>query len=186
MATNTIKTRIQLKCDTEANWNKSVLVSEGGVEKTTGTSFIPREGEVIIYKADDTHPFSRLKVGDGTTNVVRLPFVGALNINGQSIEVATTNEWNARINYIPNKGDILIYSDKAILNDNTTVAGIKIGDGLAYGIDLPFVGDDIAENLMGHINNTTIHITAAERTKWNGKLNCNDEITNETLVFTRN
>ena len=186
MATNTIKTRIQLKCDTEANWNKSVLVSEGGVEKTTGTSFIPREGEVIIYKADDTHPFSRLKVGDGVTNVVRLPFIGAANINGQSIEVATTSEWAARTNYIPNKGDILIYSDKATLSDTTTVAGIKIGDGLAYGIDLPFIGDDIAESLMGHINNTTVHITAAERTKWNGKLNCNDEITNETLVLTRN
>lgn len=77
----TIKARIQLKCDTEANWNKSVLVSEGGVEKTTGTSFIPRKGEVIIYEADDTHPFSRLKVGDGVTNVVRLPFSGSRNIN---------------------------------------------------------------------------------------------------------
>lgn len=86
MATNTIKTRIQLKCDTEANWNKSVLVSEGGVEKTTGTSFVPREGEVIIYKADDTHPFSRLKVGDGTTNVVRLPFIGSHNVNGIILE----------------------------------------------------------------------------------------------------
>jgi hypothetical protein len=185
MAEKTIKTRIQLKNDTEANWKKSVLETEGGT-KTSGTSFVPLLGELIVFSADEAHPFSRLKVGDGTTNVVRLPFIGALNINGQSIEVATTNEWNARINYIPKKGNILIYSDKAILNDNTTVAGIKIGDGLAYGIDLPFVGDDIAENLMGHINNTTIHITAAERIKWNGKLNCNDEITNETLVFTRN
>ena len=86
MAINTIKTRIQLKSDTEANWNKSVLVSEGGVEKTTGTSFVPREGEVIIYKADDTHPFSRLKVGDGVTNVVRLPFIGSHNINGIILE----------------------------------------------------------------------------------------------------
>lgn len=78
---NTIKTRIQLKCDTEANWNKSVLVSEGGVEKTTGTSFVPRKGEVIIYSADDSHPFSRFKVGDGVTNVVKLPFSGSRNIN---------------------------------------------------------------------------------------------------------
>lgn len=81
MATNTIKTRIQLKCDTEANWNKSVLVSEGGVEKTTGTSFVPRKGEVIIYEADDTHPFSRLKVGDGETNVVKLPFLDTHSVN---------------------------------------------------------------------------------------------------------
>ena len=77
MASNTIKTRIQLKCDTEANWNKSVLVSEGGVEKTTGTSFVPRKGEVIIYEADDTHPFSRLKVGDGIHSAPQLPFSGS-------------------------------------------------------------------------------------------------------------
>ena len=73
---NPIKTRIQLKIDTEANWNKSVLVADGG-EKQSGTSFIPLKGEVIIYSADGSHPFSRLKVGDGETNVVRLPFLNA-------------------------------------------------------------------------------------------------------------
>ena len=64
MANNTIKTRIQLKNDTEANWDKAV-------------NFVPREGEVIIYSADDTHPFSRLKVGDGVTNVIDLPFINS-------------------------------------------------------------------------------------------------------------
>lgn len=76
MASNTIKTRIQLKYDTESNWDKSVLVSEGG-EKESGTSFVPLKGEVIIYATDESHPFSRFKVGDGSTNVVRLPFIGA-------------------------------------------------------------------------------------------------------------
>ena len=110
MAENTIKTRIQLKCDTEANWNKSVLVSEGGIEKTTGTSFIPREGEVIIYKADDTHPFSRLKVGNGTTNVVRLPFISANSINNL-ILVETYND-------LPSTGDV---NYKYIVVRTTTV-----------------------------------------------------------------
>ena len=59
-----IKTRIQLKNDTEANWNKAI-------------NFIPLKGEVIIYLADGTHPFSRFKVGDGITTVVNLPFSGA-------------------------------------------------------------------------------------------------------------
>ena len=70
---NIINTRIQLKNDTEENWKKSVLVSEGGT-KTSGTSFVPLQGELIIFSADDTHPFPRFKVGDGETTVVNLPF----------------------------------------------------------------------------------------------------------------
>lgn len=173
MATNTIKTRIQLKNDTEAHWNLAV-------------NFVPKEGEVIIYSADDTHPFSRLKVGDGNTTVSNLPFIDAATLNGIKMEFGSTVEWQARLNYIPNKGDILVYTDKETLSDNTTVPGIKIGDGLAYGIDLPFVGDDIAEDLLNHVNNTTVHITAAERTKWNNKINCEDSVSQETLILNRN
>lgn len=64
MANKNLNTRIQLKNDTEANWNKA-------------TNFIPLEGETIIYSTDSTHPFSRLKVGDGTTTVNELPFVSS-------------------------------------------------------------------------------------------------------------
>lgn len=76
MGDKTIKTRIQLKYDTEENWKKSVLEADGGTKTTTGSSFIPKKGEVILYSTDGTHPFSRLKVGDGITNVVQLPFLG--------------------------------------------------------------------------------------------------------------
>ena len=172
MATNTIKTRIQLKNDTEANWEKAI-------------NFAPKEGEVIIYSPDDSHPFSRLKIGHGGITVNNLPFIDAATLNGMKIEIGSTVEWQARLNYIPNQGNILIYTDKETLSDNTTVPGVKIGDGLAYGIDLPFVGDDIAEDLLSHINNTTVHITAAERTKWNNKINCEDTVSNETLILTR-
>lgn len=64
MAGDTIKTRIQLKNDTETNWDKA-------------TNFVPRKGEAIIYLADGTHPFSRLKIGDGSTTVTNLPFIAA-------------------------------------------------------------------------------------------------------------
>ena len=65
-----IKTRIQLKNDTETNWNKAI-------------NFIPKQGEIIIYSADGSHPFSRLKVGDGNTTVTTLPFIDAGTINGE-------------------------------------------------------------------------------------------------------
>ena len=78
---NTIKTRIQLKSDTEANWNKA-----GPKENSAG--FIPLEGELIIYLPDETHEYSRLKIGNGVTNVVLLPFIDAGSVNGDII----TNE----------------------------------------------------------------------------------------------
>lgn len=79
-ANNTIKTRISLKHDVEANWNKV-------------NNFIPNNGEVIIYSAEtaqDELPqgrtvrfsFSRLKIGDGQTTVTNLPFLDAGSLNG--------------------------------------------------------------------------------------------------------
>ena len=80
IANNTIKTRIQLKSDTEANWNKA-----GPKEGSNG--FVPLSGELIVYTPDATHPFSRLKVGDGSTNVVALPFIDSGTLNGNETEI---------------------------------------------------------------------------------------------------
>ena len=77
---NTIKTRIRLKSDTEANWNKA-----GPRDGSAG--FVPLAGELIVYSADATHPFSRLKVGDGSTNVVNLPFIDSGTLNGNETEI---------------------------------------------------------------------------------------------------
>lgn len=65
MSHDTVKARIQLKNDTETNWNKAI-------------NFIPKKGELIIYSTDEAHPFSRFKVGDGTTTVINLPFAQSI------------------------------------------------------------------------------------------------------------
>lgn len=77
---DSIKSRIQLKNDTEENWNKAI-------------NFIPKKGELIIYNAesgeninDKIHSYPRLKVGDGVTNVVALPFFDAGSLNGMTAE----------------------------------------------------------------------------------------------------
>ena len=69
MAENTIKSRIQLKNDTEAHWDLAV-------------NFIPKKGELIIYSTDNAHSFCRLKVGDGSTTVSNLPFIDAGTLEG--------------------------------------------------------------------------------------------------------
>ena len=60
MAEKNLNARIIHKHDTEENWLKS--------------SFIPKQGEIIIYDIDSSHSYERIKVGDGTTNVNNLPF----------------------------------------------------------------------------------------------------------------
>ena len=103
-----------------------------------------------------------------------------------NVIVKTTAEWQAMSNYIPPKDTILIYSDySTIILNNTTynVPGIKIADGLAYGIDQPFVGEDVKAQVLSHINNSDIHVTSEKKTFWDNKLNCN--ISGEILVFNR-
>lgn len=88
VSNNTIKTRIQLKSDTEANWNIANI-------RYGASGFVPLEGELIIYSADDTHSFSRLKVGDGSTNVVDLPFIDAGTLNGEETEIEKKENFQA-------------------------------------------------------------------------------------------
>ena len=96
-ANNTIKTRIRLKSDTEANWLKAA-------PKEDSDGFVPLLGELIVYLADDTHHFSRLKVGNGETNVNYLPFIDAGTINGDSLPSSQVCAYATR-NSFPSPGE---------------------------------------------------------------------------------
>jgi len=109
----------------------------------------------------------------------------------QEVQYATTDFWDSCRGYIPNKGQIIVYSDyKTITKDGETVTvpAIKIGSGNGYIQDLPFVGDDIRDEILKHTSNTNIHVTPEEKAYWNNKLNVTDirEVVNETLIFNRN
>lgn len=58
-----LETRIRHKHDTEQNWQKAI-------------NFVPIAAELIIYDADTSYSFPRIKVGDGSTPVNELPFIG--------------------------------------------------------------------------------------------------------------
>lgn len=62
MSEKILNSRVQQKHDIETNWLKA-------------TNFIPKLGEVIVYDPDSNCNFPRIKVGDGTTTVINLPFV---------------------------------------------------------------------------------------------------------------
>lgn len=94
----------------------------------------------------------------------------------------SVEEWNNNRSYIPAAGDIIVYSDYK-QEDGKVIAGVKIGDGTTYVVDLPFLTDAYQE----HINNSSIHITSEERTFWNNKVRCYlKEEDEENIIFTTN
>ena len=80
------------------------------------------------------------------------------------------------------------YDEYVPVGDTGSKTWEKIGDGRAYVQDLPFVNDDLRDQLLNHINNPEIHVTMAEKLFWNNKINVNDasEVVNEALIFNRN
>ena len=106
----------------------------------------------------------------------------------------TTAKWNSNLEFVPKKGEIVIYTDygrKMVDGVEYLVPAIKIGDGLAYLVDLPFVGesdrDAIMKTITDHINNNVVHITAQERARWNNKLDDAAYLSDdESLIIKRN
>ena len=103
------------------------------------------------------------------------------------ITMHTTAEWDEMRNYVPDRAEICIYSDRRVI-DGVPYPDIKIGDGNAHVIDLPFFGEakynEIIERLDAHIANTSAHVSPADRFFWNNKLNYTQE--GELLSFNRN
>ena len=97
----------------------------------------------------------------------------------------TTANWNQNINFIPLEGEAIIYTDYRTIDNGdgttTTLPGIKIGDGNAYLIDLPFVTDGVAGDLLRHEQNTNIHVTSADKEYWNSKFG--GYVYDENLIF---
>ena len=118
MSQNELKVRVQHKHDIEANWNKA-------------SNFIPRDGEIIVYKADEKHSSARIKIGDGETSVNKLPFFKG-EYNGSSGTYAIP-DWNASENeegYIKNRTH---YEKKTILLPSSQIEVIEEGNDSYYG-----------------------------------------------------
>ena len=80
MAEKRIIGRAVQKHDIENNWKLA-------------TGFTPLSGEVIVYDPDESHPYSRMKIGDGIQNVNALPFTDPfVYITGTDTVMWTGNE----------------------------------------------------------------------------------------------
>ena len=101
------------------------------------------------------------------------------------VKSGTKEYWNSQRSLIGEKNVIYVYTDHLSKTDTwgrvTNIPGIKIGDGKAYLIDIPFT-DDL---YVTHIRDTVVHCTQEEKDKWNRKVRpIVSRISPENLIFT--
>lgn len=89
----------------------------------------------------------------------------------------TTEAWNSQPSLIAKKGHLYFYTDYKQVG-GVNVAGMKLGDGTSYLIDLPFEDAQFQEHIQDEIR----HITQEEREFWNSKNRA--VITGENLILT--
>lgn len=118
----TLKGRVINKHKTEAEWYLDVYTTAGGTTKRT-EPFVPYDGELIIYDPDSIYNHRRFKIGDGTKDVVALPFW-----QGNPTELSTTNKTIVlAINELKGRIDALPTKDTDTKNTTgTTNTGSKI------------------------------------------------------------
>lgn len=171
--TNTINTRILLRRDTLERW--------------TGSQDVLAYGEPAVSYDTTTKLFS-LKVGDGTHNWSQLPFIAVNITDVQGLQTILTNLQNDIDNLDNDKQDKI--NINGILKGTGNGGVAKAVAGTDYQAPLTF--DDVPtadsdnpvkskgikseldkkanqSDLTSHTGNTTAHITAAERSTWNGK-----------------
>ena len=96
----------------------------------------------------------------------------------EDIQFNTTAGWAAQASLVSVANRIYVYTDHQVI-DNKNVPGFKVGDGVAYLIDLPFSDQAYIE----HINDSNIHVSAADRLSWENKVSCSVESGSTKLVF---
>ena len=145
MAEKQFNTRIINKHDTAANWAKA-------------TNFIPKKGELIVYDADTTNTQPRLKIGDGTTTVINLPFVtditnigaalAALDYNGATAS-GTATQFITQVT----QADGLVSATKAsIPSAGTNLGMVKTGGDVTISSGVITVKDDSHNHIISNID----------------------------------
>lgn len=137
-----------------------------------------------------TTDYEKLKNKPSINSVELIGSLSLPDLGLRAIYYDTTAHWNQQPSLIAEEGTIYIYSDYTSYDDGagnvTPLAGIKIGDGNAYLIDMPFVTDALTATVLNHISNHDVHITPQERLFWNNKVSSYlDQEDSETLVLSK-
>ena len=158
--------------------------------------FEEEKPEVFMGMSDSTpisggtSDYNKLRNKPSINSVELIGSISLPELGLRAIYYDTTANWNAQGSLIAQEGTIYIYSDYFSYDygegNIVPLAGIKIGDGSAYLIDMPFVTDGLTATLLNHINNHDVHITPQERAFWNNKVSSYiDPESTETLILSK-
>lgn len=144
MAEKELKSRLVQKHDIQANWEKAV-------------SFIPKQGEIIVYDKDESFDYVRVKIGDGQTPVNDLAFAvaniadiptktseltndsGFINLANQQVKMPSSQDWqsvtygNNKFVAIAGSSNTAAYSEDGINWVATTMPSSQPQDSATYG-----------------------------------------------------
>lgn len=125
-----------------------------------------------------------LVLGSSSPLTISIPAAGG-GTSKASVVVDTTESWSHKPEYVPARGEIVVYADRNVI-DGVNYPGVKIGDGVTHVANLPFVGDDIAEEitdaLTAHVDNENIHVTSEEKERWDNGSFPSGGLTGDLLV----
>lgn len=156
---------------------------------------IPYDDDNVLYSSLDGVRLTYGKVPPGGNNgdiIVKssnlnydAEWVDPAEVNLRHIYYDTKDNWNSQIALISERGAVYIYSDQ-FETDGVVIPGIKIGDGSAYLIDIPFISQNLADRLLAHIEDSSVHVSSNDREFWNNKVTAfSDTSDPENLVLTK-
>ena len=110
----------------------------------------------------------------------------------------TEAEWDAQPALVTGEGIIYVYSDHTTVVDPggevSVIPAIKIGDGVSYLSDLPFIGggaspeieqelQELEADVYAHLANDQIHVSSFDRTEWNRKVSAVQDADNPEMLI---
>lgn len=114
-------------------------------------------------------------------NNLKTTLANEVVIKGANVYMNTVEYWNSNPLLIAKDKAIYVYTNYDEF-EGQAIPGIKVGDGKAYLIDIPFISGN-KDAFEDHIRNSTIHVTQEEKDFWNNK-NRAEVVNDETLMFT--
>lgn len=128
MAEKTFNSRTIHKHDIEANWAKA--------------TFIPNQGEIIVYDIDASHEYERFKIGDGVRDINTLPFANGVSQTYVDTEISTLSDDINTVGSLVGDTAVSEQINEAIATKADTAAGLyavtaSSSDGVAYTATVP-------------------------------------------------